>query len=106
MACGGCQAKAKRLIANFKANQTADSPPQALIRCAGCNSLHTEKEHQDCPFRIQHDKQLAREARIKNLQPKVVKVEQHYIHSRRGVIPVRPNNPQIVDPTKPNQKKW
>lgn len=104
MACGACQAKAKRLMARAQANQPkAASPPQALMRCQGCNALHTEKEYQECPFRIQYDKQLAREARIKSLQPQEVKAEPQFVHDRRGVGPSRPANSDVKGP---NQKKW
>ena len=107
MACGACQAKAARLKARAQANQQkADSPPQALMRCPGCNALHTEEEYQKCPFRIQHDKQSAREARIKTLQPQVVEVKQQFAPDRRGVGPSRPANSDKTDVKNPNQKKW
>lgn len=103
MACGGCRKKALALIESLKPLPPPE--PEPLIRCPACNALHTEREFQECPFRLQQEKQKAREARIKALQPTNV-VAQEPLNTRRGGVPANTTVVTQRDRDTRSQKKW
>lgn len=100
MACGGCRNKAQALVEKLTPKQPE---PRALIRCPGCNAMHTDEEYATCPWRIQKEKNQKREQAIKAMQPEQTNAYYDSLIDRRGIaakpIPILPQRPDT-------KKKW
>lgn len=63
MACGGCARRAKEAWGGTTKKPRQPLPAEPTLYCPACEIYHTEREWKMCPFRLQKEKQQAREHR-------------------------------------------
>lgn len=106
MACGGCAKRRERALRRKVVQAEPQVASEPKIMCPACGIEHTAIEYARCPFRLQLEKQRAREARLKaKLKQEVPAQEVAAINNRRGrQIYKQFTTPQVnVIPTR---KKW
>lgn len=85
MACGGCAKRRAKAARQKVVDTTPAQPPEPQIHCPACGISHTQSEYNRCPFRLQLERQQAREARLKaKLAQKAPPQEVSNVNNRRG----------------------
>jgi adenine-specific DNA methylase len=105
MACGGCAKKRQLALRQSTGSvEPAQPPRETKIQCPACGAMHSQVEYIQCSFRLQQERQRAREMRLKAklLKPEVEKPIG--IETRRGrQIQTQFPALQTIIPVK---KKW
>lgn len=106
MGCGGCAKRRERALRRKVVQAEPQPPAEPKLMCPACGIEHTQSEYARCPFRLQLEKQKAREARLKaKLAEKVPALEVNAIANRRG----RQIHKQFTAPqvnSIPTRRKW
>lgn len=104
MGCGGCARRRERALRR-KVVKAEVKPAEPKIRCPACGVSHTQAEYAKCPFRLQLERQKAREARLKAKLAEKEPIQQaESIPNRRGrQIYKQFPTPQVNIPTR---RKW
>lgn len=106
MGCGGCAKRRERALRRKIVEAEPRPPAEPKLMCPACGVSHTQEEYAKCPFRLQLERQKAREARLKaKLAEKAPAQEVQAVNNRRGrQIYKQFTTPQVnVIPTR---RKW
>lgn len=105
MACGGCARRREQAKHQRRVEAQVVQPVEPQLHCPACNVKHSASEYARCPFRLQLERQRAREARLKaKLAEKQSTQEVSAIPDRRGrQIYKQFPMPKVNIPTK---RKW
>lgn len=85
MGCGGCAKRRELALQRSRASHVQPPPlREPRIRCPACGVLHTETEYKNCPFRLQLERQKAREAKLQQRLELQKQQTEADVVSRRG----------------------